>query len=188
METWFNPVVSQSLAMPGWFEQHRRNMRAYDRMAATGVLIGSDSNGKVEKALFGGADVVYTPTGERPRATRRGVEAVREHLSRGRREAGDAGDFRFRSYSRPEQLDDLDRLVRTNEDIQLGTGHPQGGNPFGADPSAGPVNAADFRVHGTANLHLCDASVFPTSLGVNPQLTTMALAEVASGQIRSLLV
>ena len=62
METWFNPVVSQSLAMPGWFEQHRRNMRAYDRMAATGVLIGTESNGKVEKALFGGADVVYTPT------------------------------------------------------------------------------------------------------------------------------
>ena len=68
METWFNPVVSQALAMPGWFDQHRRNMRAYDRMAATGVLVGTESNGRVEKALFGGADVVYEPTDGRPRA------------------------------------------------------------------------------------------------------------------------
>ncbi len=183
METWFNPVVSQALAMPGWFEQHRRNMRAYDRLAATGVLIGTEPNGKVDKALFGGADVVYEPTAADLRRLVQGLKlAARIYLAAGATKVMPA-TFGFRAYTRPEQLDELDDLVRTNEDIQLGTGHPQGGNSLAADPGGGPVDPRTFRVHGTSNLHLCDASVFPTSLGVNPQLTTMALAECAARRI-----
>ena len=42
----------------------------------------------------------------------------------------------------------------------------------------------EFRVFGWENLHVCDASVFPTSIGVNPQLTVMALAHYATSFIR----
>ena len=41
----------------------------------------------------------------------------------------------------------------------------------------------DFRVHGYDDLYVCDASVFPTSLTVNPQLTVMALAHYAAQRI-----
>ena len=34
----------------------------------------------------------------------------------------------------------------------------------------------DFRVHGYDNLYIADASVIPSSLTVNPQLTVMGLA------------
>jgi choline dehydrogenase-like flavoprotein len=40
-----------------------------------------------------------------------------------------------------------------------------------------------FRVHGTENLYVCDASVFPSSITVNPQLTVMALADYAAPNI-----
>ena len=36
-----------------------------------------------------------------------------------------------------------------------------------------------FRVHGMENLYGCDASVFPSSVTVNPQLTVMAVADYA---------
>jgi choline dehydrogenase-like flavoprotein len=36
----------------------------------------------------------------------------------------------------------------------------------------GPTGEA----HALPGLHLADSSVFPTSLGVNPQITTMTLA------------
>jgi cholesterol oxidase len=42
----------------------------------------------------------------------------------------------------------------------------------------------DFRVHGFENLYVCDASVIPSSLQVNPQLTVMALAHYAANHIR----
>jgi choline dehydrogenase-like flavoprotein len=32
------------------------------------------------------------------------------------------------------------------------------------------------KFYGIENLFVCDASVFPTSVGVNPQITVMALA------------
>ena len=38
----------------------------------------------------------------------------------------------------------------------------------------------EFRVWGYDNLYVCDASVFPTSLGVNPQVPIMALADYAA--------
>jgi choline dehydrogenase-like flavoprotein len=183
METWFNPVVSQAMAMPGWFEDHRRNMLAYDRMAATGVLVGTESNGKVEKAFFGGADVVYEPTEADLRRLVEGIKlAARIYFEAGAKRVMPS-TFQFHSFTRAEQLDALDEIVRSNEDIQLGTGHPQGGNSLGADASVGPVDPLGFGVHGTENLHLCDASVFPTSLGVNPQLTTMSLAHCAAQDI-----
>jgi choline dehydrogenase-like flavoprotein len=50
------------------------------------------------------------------------------------------------------------------------------------DPALGVVDEA-LRVHGFANLHVCDASVFPTAITVNPQLTVMALAHYGAEQI-----
>jgi choline dehydrogenase-like flavoprotein len=163
-------------------------MRAYDRMAATGVLIGSESNGRVEKALFGGADVVYEPTGADLGRMVEGLKlACRIYLAAGAERVMPA-TFQYHSFTAPEEVEQLAEIVRTNEDIQLGTGHPQGGNSLAREASEGPVDPRGFRVHGLRNLHLCDASVFPTSLGVNPQLTTMALAECAAREIHTALV
>ena len=41
----------------------------------------------------------------------------------------------------------------------------------------------DFKVHGYQDLYICDASVFPSSLSVNPQLTVMGLAHYAAQRI-----
>ncbi len=89
------------------------------------------------------------------------------------------------------QLSDFDRATdspastgtaSTRRAITLGTGHPQGGNALSRQPGRGVVDP-DFRVHGFANLYVCDASVFPTSIKVNPQLTVMSLAHYAAERI-----
>jgi choline dehydrogenase-like flavoprotein len=66
--------------------------------------------------------------------------------------------------------------------ITLASAHPQGGNAMSRQPKLGVVNA-DFRVHGFDNLYVCDASVIPSSLQVNPQLTIMGLAHYAATRI-----
>jgi choline dehydrogenase-like flavoprotein len=61
METWFNPPMFQSTAMPGWFDQHFRNMLAYSHMACTGVLVGTASNATVRMRGLFGRDIDYEP-------------------------------------------------------------------------------------------------------------------------------
>jgi choline dehydrogenase-like flavoprotein len=45
------------------------------------------------------------------------------------------------------------------------------------------VVGPDFRVHGSENLYVVDAAVFPTNLGVNPQLAIMAIARLAAERL-----
>jgi choline dehydrogenase-like flavoprotein len=53
--------------------------------------------------------------------------------------------------------------------------HPLGTARAGADPARSVVDP-DLQVHGVEGLHVADGSVVPSSLGVNPQITIMALA------------
>jgi len=87
--------------------------------------------------------------------------------------------FRSLSYTSLGQVDELDEIVRDNTDIGLHTSHPQGGNPLSRDPAKGVVDER-FKVHGMENLFVCDASIFPSSVTVNPQLTVMAAADYAA--------
>ena len=56
------------------------------------------------------------------------------------------------------------------------TAHILGGAVIGAGPEAGVVDR-DQRVFGYEGLYVCDGSVIPANVGVNPSLTITALAE-----------
>jgi len=59
--------------------------------------------------------------------------------------------------------------------------HVMGGAPFGPDPRRAVV-APDGRHHHLRNLYVCDGSIFPTSVGANPQLSIYGFAaRIASG-------
>jgi choline dehydrogenase-like flavoprotein len=53
--------------------------------------------------------------------------------------------------------------------------HPLGTARMAARPADGVLDQSG-QVHGIDRLYVCDGSALPTSLGVNPQLTIMALA------------
>lgn len=183
-ETWFNPPVAQALNMPGWFEEHSRTMLSYDHLMAIGVLVGTAPNGQVQRALTGGPGVSFRPQQEDLRKLAKGLKQLGEILfaSSPKPVRLMANTWRGDEFRSVEDLDRLDAICEDPDYISLGTGHPQGGNALSRDPKRGVVDA-DFRVHGFGNLHICDASVFPTSLTVNPQLTVMSLAHYAASRI-----
>jgi choline dehydrogenase-like flavoprotein len=181
-ETWFNPVLSQALNMPGWLEDHYLNMTRYSRMTAAGALVGTERTGRVKKALLGGPDIVYSPSPNDLSRLLEGVKTVGRIFLAGGAERVMPLTFQYHEFRSERELDRLDDLVRGPSDISLGTGHPQGGNAIGQDPATSVVDPG-FAVRGTEGLYVCDASVFPSSLTVNPQMTVMALAEYAADEI-----
>ena len=62
------------------------------------------------------------------------------------------------------------------------TAHFLGGAVIGADAESGVVDSRQ-RVFGYENLMICDGSVLPANIGVNPSLTITALAEHAIGHV-----
>jgi choline dehydrogenase-like flavoprotein len=56
-----------------------------------------------------------------------------------------------------------------------------GGAPLGPDPRQAVVDPSG-RHHHLANLHVLDGSLFPTSIGANPQLSIYGIvARLAAG-------
>jgi len=64
------------------------------------------------------------------------------------------------------------------------TAHQMGGCAMGADPRTSVVGP-DLRHHHVANLFVIDGSVFPSSLGVNPQESIMGVASWAAAKMLS---
>jgi choline dehydrogenase-like flavoprotein len=60
-------------------------------------------------------------------------------------------------------------------DLKLMAFHPLGTARADASAERGVVDG-DLQLHGVAGVYVADGSVVPSSLGVNPQLTIMALA------------
>jgi choline dehydrogenase-like flavoprotein len=188
VETWYNPPAAQSLALPGWMDELDANLRRYRYYACAAPLIGSSARSVIDaRWLTPGEDI-------RIRLQDRDLDRLKQGLLK-------TCELFFHSDPPPVRvllgtLDDwevsrstyrhiISRIAGWHE-VQIGTGHPQGGNCLshlsGTDGGPGVVRP-DFRVYGTRNLYVVDASVFPTSLGVNPHWTVMAIADLAAREV-----
>jgi len=67
--------------------------------------------------------------------------------------------------------------------VPVFTAHQMGGCTMGDDPKTSVVRSEDLRHHAIKNLHVVDGSVFPTSLGVNPQESIYGLARLMATRI-----
>jgi choline dehydrogenase-like flavoprotein len=182
LETWFDPVVITALSMPGWLEDHQHNMSRYAHMMCMGVLVGTDrrpSNRVHRLPSISGAEYSFRPSDAELTRVAKALREAGTILLQAGAERVMPSTFRYREFTRPEALGDLEGLLRQRGNRSLQTAHPQGGNRMSAAASQGVVDPA-CRVHGYDNLYVCDASVFPTAVTVNPQLTVMALAHHAA--------
>ncbi len=69
----------------------------------------------------------------------------------------------------------VEGLENVLQNLRMVSYHPQGSCRMGADPDTSVVNA-DGESHDVKGLYVADASLLPTSIIVNPQVTVYALA------------
>lgn len=181
IESHFQPPMSMATLVPGWFGDHFARMLNYNRLASAGVLFPADRRGTIKDGKLS-FKLQETDLAVLRRAL---ALLTKVHLAGGALEVYPAllkGDT-IRAGITPEALDaQLAAAIREPDDVVLSSSHPHGGNGINADPAKGVVGL-DQRVHGTTNVLVCDASVMPSCIRVNAQLTTMAMADrVTHGQ------
>jgi choline dehydrogenase-like flavoprotein len=69
----------------------------------------------------------------------------------------------------------VDAMTNAPQNLKMVSYHPQGSCRMGADPSQSVTNAYG-ETHDVKGLYIADASLLPTSIIVNPQVTVYALA------------
>src|ERR671932_2466964 len=154
-------------------ERHRDLMLRYSHHSQFGLMVSDLSRGSVRRrGRF--VQIRYDLNRDDTATFKRGIERLCELYwaagakvvyppieGIGELRDGDVGRVREHDL-RPSQL-------------TLLAFHPLGTARADARPEHGVVDA-DQRVRGSENLYVADGSVVPSSLGVNPQITIMALA------------
>jgi choline dehydrogenase-like flavoprotein len=183
IEPTHNPIMSAALTTPGWLNQHSDLMRRSRHLAYAGAMVGSSPVGRVVMSRWMGHEET------RFQATDRDLTVLREGLKTIARTFFAAGARRvflptetFTELTSARDVNVIDARIRRMRDVQCGSSHPQGGNAMSDDPELGVVDT-DFAAHGAKGLFVCDASVFPDSVEVNPMNTVMALAKLGSQRI-----
>jgi choline dehydrogenase-like flavoprotein len=146
---------------------------AGERTSMFGVMVSDESRGRV-RGVFGRPQVRYDLIDRDVARFKRGIEALTDiYWAAGARQVvvPIAGVPTLRDGdSQP-----LRRHSIAARDLYLMAFHPLGTARAGHDPRHAVVDG-DLRVHGVEGLHVADGSVVPSALGVNPQITIMALA------------
>ncbi|MEO1045391.1 MAG: GMC family oxidoreductase N-terminal domain-containing protein [Pseudomonadota bacterium] len=175
IESHFQPPMSMSTLVPGWFEEHFQRMRNYSHLASAGILFPADRLGRMKKrTLDFKLDQATLETLRRALATLSKV-----HFAAGAREVYPAllrGQTLWEGMDGPDIDAFFAKAIREADDVVLSSSHPHGGNAINTDPDKGVVDL-DQKVHGTTNVFVTDASVMPSCMRVNAQLTTMAMAD-----------
>jgi len=162
LEQIHNPPALFALSLPLRYGDHHAQMSRYRHMTGLGVLAATGPTGEVFRSRLPPfrEETRFAASPDERARMRDGLDlAARIFVAAGARE-----------------------VFRPPEGQGLCSSHPQGGCRMGVYAKSSAVDPG-FRVWGYDNLFVCDASLFPTALGVNPQVSIMALADLAATAI-----
>lgn len=170
-----------SLSLSG--EERMKVLSRFGHLATIGLLVSDTSSGRVHRAVGGRSPVMtyWLNKYDQQRLLKGLTLAARLFFAAGAEEVHPMieGMGRIRS---PEHAEKQFAQPWPLSALRLTAYHPMGTVRLGND--AGGLLDDAGRVHGATNLAVIDASVFPTSLAVNPQVTIMAFATRAARKIR----
>ncbi len=157
------PPSYAAMSLPLVGERHERAMSNYPRLAQFGLMVSDSSRGHV-RSVGSRTLIRYDLTDDDLARFRTGLARMRELF-----EAAGAREvyLPLPSGVAPERA--------RRRDLKLMAFHPLGTARADARASHGVLDG-DLAVHGASGVYVADGSAVPSSLGVNPQMTIMALA------------
>ncbi len=177
------PVLTAT-QLPGFGREHFRTMRDFSKMVGLLALLHDRSEGCVRPGDSPSKPRIdYALTEEDRRQLSESLVHIAEVLF-----AGGASRVVAPYWTDPIELhpgDDLSVLAARGVhegEIAIASTHPQSTCRMGGDRRHAVVDAFG-ECHDVPGLYVADMSVFPTSLGAPPQITTAALADRTAQRI-----
>lgn len=177
------PFDVAAVALPWTGRRYTELMELYPHLATFGFMIQDTSRGEVRPGVGGAPLVLYNMNSYDLARMQKGLELLCEvFLAAGSRRVlpAIAGLDEVRSREDVERL--RARRLRPG-DFEVAAFHPLGTCRMGVDPARSCVGP-DHQAHDVKGLYVCDGSAIPSSLGVNPQMTIMAMS-LRAGEILS---
>jgi choline dehydrogenase-like flavoprotein len=168
------PPDYAAMSFPHVRERHRELMLDYLQMGQFGLMVSDTSRGSVRSAPGGSFRISYSVNDEDLRTIKRGVELLCElYWAAGAKEI--YPPVEGIGVLRDGDMDTIRARDVRPRDLMLAAFHPLGTARADARPAHGVVDG-DLKLHGVDGVYVSDAAVIPSSLGVNPQITIMAMA------------
>ena len=179
LEATFTPLPFGGAWLLGTGRKHQEAMLGFANVGSIGVHLSDRSSGRVGLASDGSLRATYKLEEEEARRIAFGIARAAEvHFAAGAIEVypniGRVGVLKRQG------LADFEAAAIKPAELRLEAFHPMGTARIAAHEAG--VCSADGAVNGIEGLYVADASLFPTSVGVNPMMTVIAFAKrVASG-------
>ena len=181
LEATFTPLAFGAQWLPGTGVEHSERVLAYDRIASTGVHLSDRSAGRVGLARDGSLRITYRLTEDDASRLTFGIARAAELFY-----AAGAREVYPQIAGIPtipkDRIGDLEASPPAAGALRLEAFHPMGTARMDADHRVGVV-ATDGAVHGADALYVADGSLLPSSIGVNPMMTIIAMASRVSRQL-----
>jgi choline dehydrogenase-like flavoprotein len=183
LEATFTPLPFGGAWLLGSGREHQESILGFGRIGSIGVHLSDESAGRVGLGRDGSLRVTYRLTDEDARRLAFGIARAAEiHFAAGASEV--YPNIGRAPVLRPNQLAEFEATTFKPSELRLEAFHPMGSARIAANPKEG-VCASDGSVNGVDDLYVADASLFPTSVGVNPMMTIIAFAkQIAEGLSR----
>lgn len=167
-----HPVGTATL-VPGHGASHRETLRRYAHLGVLTCMIHDGTRGRVRPDGDLGLTIDYWPD-ERDRGQLvRGLAACAKLLFAAGAKRVFVPGHPPRVYDRGQSLDEIERTTLVPGSMDITAVHPMGAVPMGDIPSAAVDSRGKHR-H-MEGLWIADGSLFPSSIGVPPQLSIYAM-------------
>jgi choline dehydrogenase-like flavoprotein len=174
LEATFTPLAFGAQWLPGTGVEHQERVQSYDHIASTGVHLSDRSAGRVGLARDGSLRITYQLTEDDGAQLVYGIARAAELLY-----AAGASEVYPQLAGIPtlakDKISELEASPPAPSALRLEAFHPMGTARMDAESGAGVVGT-DGAVHGAEGLYVADGSLLPSSIGVNPMMTIIAMA------------
>lgn len=157
----------------------------YDRVASFGMMVSDTSRGHV-RLVRDRPVVIYNLNDGDVARLRRGIERLATIFFAAGARTVITPVHGFDELHSPDELHRLRTARISASDLTISAHHPLGTAAMGRDPRSSVIDA-DHQLHDLPGLYVIDGSAVPSSLGVNPQVTIMALATRAADRLAARL-